>query len=95
MDTGKAARQHRRECDGRSYAPVGQRVRISTSDEPYFYADDSFDVGVAKAGSRANECRRLASKPSPQKLTVDAEAAVDLDVRIQHCGRHGARLVFG
>jgi hypothetical protein len=30
--------------DGRSYGPAGAATRKTKRDEPYFYADDSFDV---------------------------------------------------
>ena len=81
-DVPAAARVSIVGSDGRSYAPVGAAVRKTKRDEPYFYADDSFDVELPAGRVRMNVSGGL--ETIPQKLTVDAEAAVDLDVRIQH-----------
>jgi TolB protein len=81
-DAPAAARVSIVGSDGRSYGPAGAPTRKTKRDEPYFYADDSFDVDLPAGRVRMNVSGGL--ETIPQMLTVDAEAAIDLEVRMQH-----------
>ena len=67
--------------DGKSYGPAGAAIRKTKRDEPYFYADDSFDVDLPAGRVRMNISGGL--ETIPQLLSLATEAALNLDVRMQ------------
>ncbi len=68
--------------DGKSYGPANTAIRKTKRDESYFYADDSFDVELPAGRVRMTVSGGL--ETIPQTVTVNAEAATDLAVQMQH-----------
>jgi TolB protein len=68
--------------DGKSYCPADAAIRKTRRDEPYFYADGSFDVELPAGRVRIVVSGGL--ETIPQMVTVDAEAATDVTVQMQH-----------
>src|SRR5262245_46401495 len=68
--------------DGKPCGPADAAIRKTKRDESYFYADDSFDVELPPGRVRMNVSGGL--ETIPQTVTVDAEAATELTVQMQH-----------
>ena len=81
-DAPAAARVSIVGSDGKPYGPAGAAIRKTKRDESYFYADDSFDVELPPGRVRMNVSGGL--ETIPQMVTVDAEAATELTVQMQH-----------
>jgi len=68
--------------DGKPYGPAAAAMRKTKRGESYFYADDSFDVELPPGRVRMKVSGGL--ETIPQTITVDAEAATELTVPMQH-----------
>jgi len=68
--------------DGKPYGPADAAIRKTKRGESYFYSDDSFDVELPPGRVRMNVSGGL--ETIPQMVTVDAEAAIELTVQMQH-----------
>jgi hypothetical protein len=68
--------------DGKPYGPADAAIRRTKRDESYFYADDSFDVALPPARVRMTVSGGL--ETIPQAITVDADAATELTLHMQH-----------
>jgi len=68
--------------DGQSYGPAGVAIRKTRRGEPYFYTDGSFDVELPPDRIRMTVSGGLES--IPQVVTVEAGAATELTVPLQH-----------
>jgi TolB protein len=68
--------------DGTSYGPPEAATRVTKRGVSYFYADDSFNVKLPAGRMRMNVSGGL--ETIPQMVTVDAEAATDVTVQMQH-----------
>ena len=68
--------------DGKSYGPANAAIRKTKHDESYFYAEDSFDVELPVGRVRMTFSGGL--ETIPQTVTVNAEAATDLTMQMQH-----------
>ncbi len=79
-DAPAAARVSIAGSDGKSYGPADAAIRKTKRDEPYFYADDSFDVELPPGRVRMTVSGGL--ETIPQVVTVDADAATELTVQM-------------
>jgi hypothetical protein len=68
--------------DGTSYGPSVAATRATKRGVSYFYANDSFNVKLPAGRVRMNVSGGL--ETIPQMVTVDAEAATDVTVQMQH-----------
>ena len=67
--------------DGKPYGPSGAAIRKTKRDEPYFYADNSFDVKLPPGRTRLNFSGGI--EIIPQSITVDIQTNTDLNVKMQ------------
>ena len=66
--------------DGNTCGPAGAAIRTTRRGEPYFYADDSFDVELPPGRVRMNVSGGL--ETIRQTVIVDAEADTELTVQM-------------
>ena len=81
-NTPAAARVSITGNDGNPSAPSGAAIRKTKRGESYFYADGSFDVELPPGRVRMTVSGGL--ETIPQTVTLDAEAATELTVPMQH-----------
>jgi hypothetical protein len=67
--------------DGKPFGPVDAVIRKTKRNESYFYADDSFDTELPPGRVRMTFSGGV--ETIPQTVTVDAETATELTVRMQ------------